>query len=56
MIFLRALKKIFGLKILEFFDADPGSGIFLALDLGSRTEKFGYGINISDPQHWLCGE
>jgi hypothetical protein len=28
--------KFFGLKILKFFDADPGSGIFLTLDLGSR--------------------
>jgi hypothetical protein len=35
-------EQFFGLKILEFVDADPGSGIFLALDPGS-------GINIPDP-------
>jgi hypothetical protein len=36
------------LKILKIFyaDPDPGSGIFL-------MEKFGSGINIPDPQHWL---
>ncbi len=38
IIFPRAWKQFFGLKILEFFDADP--------DPGS-------GINIPDPQHWL---
>jgi hypothetical protein len=31
---------------------DPGSGIFLALDPGSRMEKIGSGINIPDPQHY----
>ncbi len=30
------------IKILKFFDADPGSGM----------EKFGSGVNILDPQHW----
>jgi hypothetical protein len=29
-----SLETIFWVKILEFFDADPGSGIFLTLDLG----------------------
>ncbi len=29
-----SLEIIFGLKILKFFDADPGFGIFLALDPG----------------------
>jgi hypothetical protein len=33
-------KTIFGVKILKFFDADPGSGM----------EKFGSGINIPDLQ------
>jgi hypothetical protein len=33
------LETIVWVKILEFFDADPGSGI----------EKFGSGINIPDP-------
>jgi hypothetical protein len=27
--------------ILKFFDADPGSGIFLTLDPGSGMDKFG---------------
>ncbi len=40
-------KKInfFGLKILKFFDEDPGSEILLTL--GSGT-----GISIPDPQHY----
>jgi hypothetical protein len=52
-----SLKQFFGLKILKFFDADPdpGSGIFLILDPGPGMEKFGSGINIPDPQHWLNG-
>jgi hypothetical protein len=36
-------ESILGLKIFKFFDADPGSGIFLALDPGSGIEKFGSG-------------
>jgi hypothetical protein len=38
-----SLEIVFWLKILKFFDADadPGSGIFLTLDPGSRMEKFG---------------
>ena len=37
---------MFGLKILKLVDADPdpASGIFLALDPGSRMEKFGFWI------------
>jgi hypothetical protein len=35
------MEKIFGLKIHNFFDVDPGSGIFLTLDPGSGIEKFG---------------
>jgi hypothetical protein len=38
-----SLKKFFGLKILKFFDEDPGSGM----------EKIGSGINIPDSQHWF---
>jgi hypothetical protein len=38
-------------KILKFFDADPGSGIFLPLDPGSGMEQFGSGINIPDLLH-----
>jgi len=47
-------RKKFWFKIYLVFDADPGSGIFLTLDPGSGMEKkFGSGINIPDPQHWL---
>ncbi len=28
----------------KFFDADPGSGIFLTVDPGSGMEQFGLGI------------
>ena len=34
-----SLKTIFWVKILKFFDADPGYGIFLTLDQGSGMEK-----------------
>jgi hypothetical protein len=35
-------------------DADPGSEVFLALDPGSGTEKFGSGLQDKHPgsQHW----
>jgi hypothetical protein len=36
-----SLETIFRVKLLEFFDADPG------------WKKFGSGINIPDPQHCL---
>jgi hypothetical protein len=39
-----SLETIFWVKILKFFDADPGFGI---LD----GKKFGSGINFPDPQH-----
>jgi hypothetical protein len=44
--YFRELRTIFWVKILKFFDADPGSGM----------EKFGSRIRDgknSDPQHWL---
>jgi hypothetical protein len=46
IIFPRAKKQFFGLKILKYFDADtkPGFGIFLTLDPGSGMEKFRSGI------------
>jgi len=47
---LRKLETVLGLKILKFFDADPGFGIYLTLDPGSSMAKFGYGINNPDPQ------
>ncbi len=39
------------LKILKFFgaDPDPGSEIFLTLDLGSGMKKFGSGIRDKYP-------
>ncbi len=40
-----SLEQNFGLKIRKFFDADPRSGIFLALDPGWKKSD-------SDPQHW----
>jgi hypothetical protein len=36
-----SLETIFWVKILQFFDADPG------------WKKFGSGINIPDPQHCI---
>jgi hypothetical protein len=39
-------------KILKFFDADPGSGIFFILDPVSGMEKFRSRTNIPDTQHW----
>jgi hypothetical protein len=36
-----SLETIFWFKILLFFDADPA------------WKKFGSGINIPDPQHWI---
>jgi hypothetical protein len=52
--FLELTETIFWVKILKFFDADPGPGS------GNETirirdpgwEKDGSGINILDPQHW----
>jgi hypothetical protein len=38
------------LKILKFFDADPGSDILSTLEPGSGMETTGSGINIPDPQ------
>jgi hypothetical protein len=40
-----SLETVFWVKILKFFDADPGSGL----------EIFGSGINILDPQHCRAG-
>jgi hypothetical protein len=42
---------IFGVKILIFFDEDPGSGMETVRirDPG----KVGSGINIPDPPHWV---
>ncbi len=37
LFFPRAYNQFFGLKILKFFDADPGSGIFLTRDPGWKN-------------------
>jgi hypothetical protein len=55
--FSENLEAIFWVKILKFFDAVPGSGIFMTLDPGSGMEKNPHpesGINIRDvdPKHW----
>jgi hypothetical protein len=46
-----SLETIFKVKILEFFDPDPGSGIFLTMDLGWKNSDLESGISIPDPQH-----
>ncbi len=44
-----SIETIFWVKILRFYDADPGSGIFLTLDPGSEIRD---GKNSDpDPQH-----
>jgi hypothetical protein len=40
-------------KILNFFDADPGSGMEKIMTRDPGWKKFGSGINIPDPQHWV---
>jgi hypothetical protein len=44
---------LFGVKILKFFDADPGSGMETVRIRDPGWKKVGSGINIPDPQHWL---
>jgi hypothetical protein len=47
----------FGVKILKFFDEDPGSGMetvrirVSGIQDGKKSDP-GSGINIPDPQHW----
>jgi hypothetical protein len=55
-IFREISNNVLGLKILQFFVADPGSVFFF--DPGSGLEKsesgiLGSGINIPDPQHCI---
>jgi hypothetical protein len=50
---IRIWESIFGVKMLKFFNADPGSGIFLTVDPGWKNSDPGFGINIPDPQHCL---
>ncbi len=45
-------------KILKFFDKDPGSGMETVRIRDPGWKKVGSGINIPDPPHWgigLCG-
>ncbi len=54
IIFPRAWKQFFGVNktVLQFFDADPESLIFLTLNPGQKNSDR-FGINIPDPQHCL---
>jgi hypothetical protein len=49
--FFESMKQFFWIKLLKFFDADPGSGIFLPWiqNLRSGMEKFGPGIRHKHP-------
>jgi hypothetical protein len=49
--FSESFEHFFGLKIIDFFDADRdlGSGISLTLDPGSGMEKFESGIRYKHP-------
>jgi hypothetical protein len=42
-----------GLKYLNFFDADPGFGIWDGKNSDPGWKKLGSGINIPDPQHCI---
>ena len=48
-----SLGDFWGVKILKFFYADPGFGIFLTLDPGWRNLDPGSGVNIPDLQPLL---
>jgi hypothetical protein len=45
----------FGVKILKFFDADPGSGMETVLIRDGKKSDPGSWINIPDPQHGFFG-
>jgi hypothetical protein len=52
----KSQETVFWIKILKFFDADPGSGMEKKFGSGmekfrSGMENFGSGINIAEPQH-----
>jgi hypothetical protein len=46
-----SLETIFGVKILKFFDADPGWKTFGSGIRNGKISDPGSGINIPDPQH-----
>ncbi len=52
---LECLETIFGVKILNFFEADPGSGMGQIRIRDPGWKKLGSGINIPDPQYWYQG-
>jgi hypothetical protein len=51
--FLELRNHFFGVKILKFFDGDPGSGMETVRIRDPGWKKVGSGINIPDPQHCL---
>ncbi len=53
IIFPRAYKPFLWVKILEFFDADPGSGMGTIRIRDGKKSDPGSGINIPDPQHFF---
>ncbi len=44
-------KSFFGVKILKFFDEDPGSGMETVRIRDGKKSDPGPGINIPDPPH-----
>jgi hypothetical protein len=44
-----------GVKLLKFFDEDPGSGMETVRIRDPGWKKVGSGINIPDPPHWMLG-
>jgi hypothetical protein len=46
----------FRVKILKFFNEDPGSGMETVWIRDPGWKKVGSGINIPDPQHWIYGK
>ncbi len=49
-----SVETIFWVKVLKFFDADPGSRMETVRIRDPGWKKVGSGINIPDPQHcWI---
>ncbi len=46
-----SLETFFGVKILKFFNEDPGSGMKIIRIRDGKNSDPGSGINIPDPQH-----
>ncbi len=44
---------LFGVKILKFFDVDPGFGMETVRIRDGKKSDPGFGINIPDPQHCM---